>query len=141
MADFNQRVGLLACYMVFPSILRRNKLEMFHEDTISGPELDGRDFLFLRHCPYGCEHFGIFSFGFSCFQAELIPDYWNKSDDFWDSFRSFRSSQSSESVSISSLQNLHHRPDRPDRSSQSNESFAIVQVVFPYDRPDRLNII
>ena len=39
-------------------------------------------------------------FGFSAIRAEVILDYWNKSDDFWDSLRSSQSSQSSESVSI-----------------------------------------
>ena len=55
-------------------------------------------------------------FGFSAIRAEFILDYWNKSDDFWDSLRSSQSSQSSESVSIWSLQNLHDRPNRPDRT-------------------------
>ena len=48
--------------------------------------------------------FVYYFFGFSAIRAEFILDYWNKSDDFWDSFRSSRSSQSSESVSIWSLQ-------------------------------------
>ena len=39
-------------------------------------------------------------FNFSGVQAEFILDYWNSSDDFWDSLRSSRSSQSSESVSL-----------------------------------------
>ena len=55
-------------------------------------------------------------FGFSAIRAEFILDYWNKSDDLWDSLRSSRSSQSAGSVSIWSLQNLHDRPYRPDRT-------------------------
>ena len=42
----------------------------------------------------------FFFFDFSAVQAEFILDYWNKSDDFWDSLRSSQSSQLSESVSI-----------------------------------------
>ena len=92
---------------------------MFHEDTASRSELDGRDYLFFTYCAYEVLTL-IFVF---------LPDYWNKSDDFWGSFRS---SQSSESVSLCSLQNLHDRPDlsQRSRSSQSSGSIAIVWVAF-----------
>ena len=33
MVGFNQRVNLVACYLLILSILLHNKLEMFHEDT------------------------------------------------------------------------------------------------------------
>ena len=67
-------------------------------------------------------------FGFSAIRAEFILDYWNKSDDFWDSLRSSRSSQSSESVSMWSLQNLHDHPDRP-RELNSIQAIEVVSVV------------
>ena len=92
---------------------------MLHEETASHSELDGRDYLFFTYCAYAVRTL-IFVF---------LPDYWNKSDDFWGSFRS---SQSSESVSLCSLQNLHDRPDlsQRSRSSQSSGSIAIVWVAF-----------
>ena len=93
----------------------------------------------------------IIFFDFSALQLDFFLDYWNKTDDFWNSLRWSRSSQSSESVSIWSLQNFHDHPDLADRTQlypsdrgrlMSSGSFAIVRVAFPYDRfADRLNII
>ena len=117
MEGFNKRANLVVCYLLILSILWPNKVEMFHEDTASRSELDGRDYLFFTYCAYAVLTL-IFVF---------LPDYWNKSDDFWGSFWS---SQSTESVSLWSLQNLHDRPDlsRRSRSSQSSGSIAIVRV-------------
>ena len=124
MEGFNKRANLVACYLLILSILWPNKVEMLHEETASHSELDGRDYLFFTYCAYAVRTL-IFVF---------LPDYWNKSDDFWGSLRS---SQSSESVSLWSIQNLHDRP----YLSLSSGSIAIVRVAFPYDLPDRLNII
>ena len=55
MVGLNQRVNLVACYLLILLILRRNKLEMFHEGTASRPELDGGDYLFFRYCPYAVQ--------------------------------------------------------------------------------------
>ena len=65
---------------------------------------------------YAVRTFFIIFFDFSGVHAEFILDYWNNSDDFWDSLRSSPSSQSPDSVSIWSLQYVHDRPDRPDRT-------------------------
>ena len=66
-ADFNKRVSLVALlYMVILSILRRNKLEMFHEDTTS-------DFLFFRYGPYWCEHFCIFLLASAASRPNFSP--------------------------------------------------------------------
>ena len=40
-----ERTSLLAIDLLIHSILQRNKLELFHEDTASRPELEGRDYL------------------------------------------------------------------------------------------------
>ena len=40
----------------------------------------------------GVEFHDFFFFDLSAVQTEFILDYWNKSDDFWDSLRSFQSS-------------------------------------------------
>ena len=58
-----------------------------------------------------CKHFGIIILYFRDVQAEFLPDYCNKSDDFWDSLWSFQLSQLSESLSVWSLQILHDRPN------------------------------
>ena len=71
MVGFNQRVNLVACYLLILSILRRNKLEMFHEDTASRQELDRRDHLLLRYCLFTVETFLYFSF---CFSGVPRPD-------------------------------------------------------------------
>ena len=42
-----ERTSLLAIDLLIHSILRRNKLEIFHEDTVSRPELDRKDYLFF----------------------------------------------------------------------------------------------
>ena len=43
MEGFNKRANLVACYLLILSILWPNKLEMFHEDTVSRSEVDGRE--------------------------------------------------------------------------------------------------
>ena len=49
MVDFNWRANLVACYLLFPSILWPiDKLEEFHEDIASCSELDVTDFLFFK---------------------------------------------------------------------------------------------
>ena len=40
----------------------------------------------------GVEFHDFLFFDLSAVQTEFILDYWNKSDDFWDSLRSFQSS-------------------------------------------------
>ena len=117
MEGFNKRANLVVCYLLILSILWPNKVEMFHEDTASHSELDGRDYLFFTYCAYAVRTL-IFVF---------LPDYWNKSDDFWGSLRS---SQSSESVSLWSIQNLHDRPDLSKRSRSSLSSLLIVWTLF-----------
>ena len=53
MVDFNWRANLVACYLLFPSILWPiDKLEEFHEDIVSCSELDVTDFLFFKYRPY-----------------------------------------------------------------------------------------
>ena len=71
MVGFNQRVNLVDCYLLILSILRRNKLEMFHEDTASRQELDRGDYLLLRYCPFTVQTFLYFSF---CFSGVPRPD-------------------------------------------------------------------
>ena len=78
--DFNRRANFVPRYMLFLSILRRRAARRV-DVSIRGANI-----------------FCIFDF--SAVQAEFILDYWNKSDDFWDSLRSSQSSQLSESVSI-----------------------------------------
>ena len=49
MVGFNWRANLVACYLLFPSILWPiDKLEEFHEDIVSCSELDVTDFLFFK---------------------------------------------------------------------------------------------
>ena len=49
MVGFNWRANLVACYMLFPSILWPiDKLQEFHEDIVSCSELDVTDFLFFK---------------------------------------------------------------------------------------------
>ena len=103
MVGFNQRVNLVACYLIILSILRRNKLEMFHEDTASRQELDRRLSPFEILPIHGTNIFVFFFLLQWCPEARrFLPDYWNKSDDLWESVRLFR--------------NLHDRPDRQDRT-------------------------
>ena len=64
-----------------------------------------------------CKHFCIIILYFRDVQAEFLPDYCNKSDDFWDSLWSFQLSQLSESVSVWSLQILHDRPNCSDNEN------------------------
>ena len=71
---FNQRVNLVACYLLILSILRRNKLEMFHEDTASRQELDRGDYLLLRYCLFAVQTFLYFSF---CFSDVPRPDHFS----------------------------------------------------------------
>ena len=80
--DFNRRANFVPRYMLFLSILRRRAARRV-DVSIRGANI-----------------FVFFFFDFSAVQAEFILDYWNKSDDFWDSLRSSQSSQLSESVSI-----------------------------------------
>ena len=71
MVGFNQRVNLVVCYLLILSILRRNKLEMFHEDTASHQELDRGDYLLLTYCTFAVQTFLYFSF---CFSGVPRPD-------------------------------------------------------------------
>ena len=116
MMIFIRRANLAPCYVLFLSILRRRKFRRVPRRR----RITSRSWCHVlspisnsAHTP-GVNIFVLLFFDFSAIQAEFILDYWNKSDDFWDSLRSFRSSQSSENVSIWSLQNLRDRLDRPD---------------------------
>lgn len=68
---FNQRVNLVACYLLILLILRRNKLEVLHEDTASCQELDRGDYLLFRYCSCAVQTFLYFSF---CFSGVPRPD-------------------------------------------------------------------
>ena len=48
MVRFNRRANLVPCYLLFLSILRRNKLEEFREDIVPRLELYGTGFLFFK---------------------------------------------------------------------------------------------
>ena len=114
MMIFIRRANLAPCYVLFLSILRRRKVRRVPRWR----RITSGSWCHLlspvsnsAHTPGANIFVLFFFFDFSTIQAEFILDYWNKSDDFWDSLRSFRSSQSSENVSIWSLQNLHDRPN------------------------------
>ena len=121
MMDFNWRVNLKPCYPLCLSILQRRQAGRV-------PRRHNGLSLVSNSAHTRCEHFCTFFCDFSSVQVEFILDYWNNSDDFWDSLRSSLSSQSSESVSISSLPNLHDRPARPAAIlvSQNNETVAML---------------
>ena len=110
MMDFNWRANLGPCCLHFLFILR-------HRQARRGPQ---RHSIMSRTWCNGLSlsaHHAIildyFFFYFSSVQVEFILDYWNNSDDFWNSLRS---SQSSENVSIWSLQSLQDCHDRQDRT-------------------------
>ena len=56
MGNANQRMNLLACCLLILSILRRNKVEMYHKDTAS-TSIRSREYLFFRYCPYAVRTF------------------------------------------------------------------------------------
>ena len=144
MGDSNQRMNLLACCLLILSILRRNKVEMYHKDTAS-TSIRSRDYLFFRYCPYAVRTFLQFFFRL---QATPRPNKfpitrikvmisWTAIDRFdrlsrlrafpyWIAPKFTRLSRSSAQSSILS---------KRSRSSQSSGSFAIDRVAFPYDCP------
>ena len=110
MMDVNRRANLGPCCLRFLFIVRRlqaRRVPRRHSIT-SRTSCNG-----LSLSAHHANIFGLFFFDFSGVQAEFIRDFWNNSDDFWDSLRS---SQSSKSVSIRSLQSLQDRHDRPHRT-------------------------
>ena len=143
----------MSCGPLFLSIFRRRRARRIprrHSDVTSRTWWNG--LFFSNRARTRWEHFCFrFFFDLSGVQADLFPDYWNKTADFWESLRSFRSSQSTaESVFIWSLQNLLDRPDRLDRTHLYSSDRGRLRRLgrlrsswqcSPYGRPDRLNII
>ena len=132
MMDFNWRANLGPCCLHFLFILR-------HRQARRGPQ---RHSIMSRTWCNGLSlsaHHAIildyFFFYFSSVQVEFILDYWNNSDDFWNSLWS---SQSSESVfkvyRIVTILWIELN------SIQAIEVISVVRVAFPYDRRHRLNI-
>ena len=99
MMDFKRRANLESYYLPFLSILRRRQTRRVQ--------------IVSNSANTRCEHFCII-FQLQRRSGRIILDYWNSSDDFWDSLRSSRSSQSSESFSTWSVQYRKWSPTAND---------------------------
>ena len=86
MVDFNRRVKLVACYLLLLLTLQCSQARKVpHRHSVTVQNLMKQTFSFSNITYMWCKHFCIIILYFRDVQAEFLPDYCNKSDDFWDS--------------------------------------------------------